>query len=247
MSRYGIVLAGALVSLAVLCAGCASTTDGIGSARGSGGATSGGGRSSPPDFPSAGPTSSAAGSNPVAVAPPTVCSTAACKTVKSYDLGGGFTIVARGNAAAGGGVGAAVVELTQQGTPVYWRVFDGETPSELACDIAGSVRNCVLVDYTGAHAATGHPIVLTGATLGIGEAVGSDTPGLHPQDLDGDNRIDLYGLQNNYDPDYASGKVQWQTWRRSGDGMSFTSTGCGPLSASAPTAPTVLQSGGCAS
>jgi hypothetical protein len=94
---------------------------------------------------------------------------------------------------------------------------------------------------------SGHPVVLAASSLAVGPAVGTDTPGLQPRDLYGDNRIDLYGLQNNYDPDYASGDVQWQTWRRSNDETSFSSTGCGPLSSPAPAAPVALLTGSCSS
>jgi hypothetical protein len=165
--------------------------------------------------------------------------------LKSYDLGGGFTIVLHGNVSAYGGVGAAIIEFRQGGTPTYWRVFEGDTPSEMACDVAGPVRNCVVIDYVGAHAATAYPIVLVDQGLWVGEPVGTDTPGLHAGDLDGDNRIDVYGLQNNYEPDYATGKVAWQTWQRSTDGTAFRSTGCGPFVRRARPTPTAFLTGAC--
>lgn len=145
------------------------------------------------------------------------------------------------------GIGSAFLELTENGTPVQWNELKDEIPAELTCNIAGSVRNCVLVTYVGAHGANAYPVLFDGSTLRIGLAVNTDTPELHAKDLDGDNRLDAYGLQNNYDPSYASGKVQWQTFQRSGDGTAFTSTGCGPLASAAPPPPSALLTGTCSS
>jgi hypothetical protein len=224
MCRFRRVLAVALVvALVAACGACASTSMGVGN--GSGAA------STPAPVPT----------RTIAVPPPKACSSSDCTLFASDDLGSGFAISVHNNSTAG----VAIVELAYHGTPLYWHVFRFETPAEFACDVAGSVRNCVLVDYTGAHAAIAHPIVLATATLLIGKEVVSDTPDLHPADLDGDNRIDAYGLHNDYDPDYASGKVRWQTWSRSADGRSFASTGCGPLSQTAPPAPTSFLAGAC--
>jgi hypothetical protein len=136
--------------------------------------------------------------------------------------------------------------LARDQVPVYWHVIGSETPSELLCKVAeGTLRNCVLVDYVGAHASTAYPIVVDGDRLDLGKSVGTDTPGLHAADLDHDLRVEAYGLNNDYKPDYATGHVQWQTWRRSGDGTALASTGCGPLGTSAPPAPRTFLTGRC--
>ncbi len=238
-------------------AACGATTNGSGEI-GSGVPTR------PPDFPassggvtapatdqvlsSAAATSAPPSSAFPSLAPPRECAKASdCTLVKSYKLGDGVLVAVFSAPAASGGIGAAVLMMARDQTPTYWRVFDGETPSELLCAVAGSVRNCALVDYVGAHAATARPLVVSAIGITVGPAVGSDTPGLHLGDLDGDNLVDAYGLQNDYDPDYASGHVQWKTWRRSADAISLTSTGCGALAARAPAAPTAFLTGPCAS
>jgi hypothetical protein len=236
--------------------GCASTTNGAG-AVGRGSATR------PTDFPAspgAASSTTAPATDPVvssaaatapssafpSVAPPKECAnTSDCKLVKSYKLGSGVVVGVFSAPSASGGIGAAVLMMARDQTPTYWHVFDGETPSELLCAVADSGRNCALVNFVGAHAATGYPLVVSTLGITIGPSVGSDTPALHLGELDDDNLVDVYGLQNNYNPDYASGHVQWQTWRRSGDAVSFASTGCGPLAAKAPADPTGFLTGTC--
>jgi hypothetical protein len=89
------------------------------------------------------------------------------------------------------------------------------------------------------------PVVGGRRPAGGASAVGSDTPGLHTGDLDGDRLVDAWGRQNDYQPDCASGHVQWQTWRRCGDGIALTSTGCGPKVSgpAAPKAPATFPTG----
>jgi len=250
--------AAALTGL-LLAAGCSSTVGGSGTV----GATSVPSTSTSRDFPSASsvpstsaPTVSAPGSSaapgttppagPSSAPPPSVCAKVTdCKLLKSWNVGSGYLVAAFSAPSASSGIGAAVLMLARDEVPVYWHLIDGQTPSELLCKVAtGALRNCVLVDYVGAHAATAYPFVVDGDTLAIGKSVGTDTPGLHAADLDHDLLVEVYGLNNNYKPDYASGHVQWQTWQRSTDGA-LTSTGCGPLAASAPPAPTTFLTGTC--
>jgi len=173
-----------------------------------------------------------------------------CKLVKSWNVGGGYLVAAFSAPNAANGLGASVMMLARDEVPVYWRAINGETPGELLCKVAsggagGTVRNCVMVDYVGAHAATARSMIVSADELDFGTTVGTDTPGLHAADLDHDLLVDVYGLNNNYKPDYASGHVQWQTWRRSADGATLTDTGCGPLAASAPPPPTTFLTGSC--
>jgi hypothetical protein len=165
--------------------------------------------------------------------------------VKSWNVGGGYVVAAFSAPAAANGVGSTVLLLARDGTPVFWHVFGSETPSELLCKVSGSLQNCGLVNHVGAHGAIAYPILLVSGQVVIGEPVGTDTPGLHVADLNGDLLVDAYGLQNDYRPDYASGHVQWQTWRRAQDASSFASTGCGPLSRTASADPATFLAGKC--
>jgi hypothetical protein len=157
------------------------------------------------------------------------------------DLGGGYTIVLRRSA---DGLNAYVALVTGSAT-VQWHTFPYQYAGELHCNIAGSVRNCVVINGVGAHASAAYPVLFDGAWLHIGEAATSDTPVIDAYDIDGDNRLDVAALQNNYTPSYANGKVQWQTWRRSTDGTSWKSTGCGPLAAAPPPRPNAFLTGAC--
>ena len=260
-------VAGALTAV-VLGAGCSSTVGGSGRV----GTTAAPSTRSSRDFPSgsigpitsappsaggpasgstpASPGSSGASAPSTAAAPAACASQSDCKLVKSWNVGGGFLVAVFSAPSASSGVGAAVLMLARDEVPVFWHVIDGETPSELLCKVAGGsapLRNCVLVDYVGAHAATAYPLVVDGDQLDLGSSIGTDTPGLHAADLDHDLLVDAYGLNNDYKPDYASGHVQWQTWQRSADGATLKSTGCGPLSASPPKAPTTFVTGNCVS
>jgi hypothetical protein len=226
---------GRIVALTMLIAGCAacrSTTNGIGQVHV--------GTRSP-----TAPAATAPGRIDHGVPAPATCATSQCALVARHDLGGGFRLQVLGNTLAQHGAGAAVLELTRRGTPVYWRVFDRQTPAALSCARFRRLPNCVLVDYVGAYGGVAYPIILVDGGVWIGAPVGTDTPTLRAADLDGDGRVDVYGLQNNYDPSYSDGAVQWQTWRRSADGTSLTSTGCGVLSHDRAPAPVRLLTGAC--
>jgi hypothetical protein len=265
-TRFGVRVAGGATAALLAVGGCSSTVSGSGTLAATAAPSTSAGR----DFPSASavptdsrpPSGTNTGSSPASLpassggpapssAPaPKVCATQSdCKLVKSWDVGAGYLVAAFSAPSASSGVGAAVLMLARGQVPVYWHVLDGETPAELLCKVAStageSLRNCVLVDYVGAHAATAYPLVVDGDRLDLGAPVGTDTPGLHAADLDHDLLVDAYGLNNNYKPDYASGHVQWQTWRRSADGATLKSTGCGPLATSAPEAPTAFFTGSC--
>lgn len=244
----------AVVAAAVLLAGCTSTTGGTGAVSVASSATSGGtdfpaspatsGALSPSGVPSSAPPTAAASGSP---APSECARESDCTLVKSWDVGGGYVVAAFSASSAAGGIGSSILLLARGRTPVFWHVFAGENPSELLCKVAGTLRNCALVDVVGAHGASAYPFVVVGDQLAIGPSIGTDTPGLHVADLNGDLLVDAYGLQNDFDPDYASGHVQWQTWKRSLDGMTLVSTGCGKLAASAPVDPTAFEQGKCKS
>lgn len=90
-----------------------------------------------------------------------------------------------------------------------------------------------------------HALAIDGHRLQLGDSVGAGTPIIDIADLNGDRLLDVAALQNNYEPDYATGKVQYQTFERTIDGLSFTKTGCGPLQRKKPPTPSSLQTGSC--
>lgn len=182
------------------------------------------------------------GALPPAVPPPTSCSPLSqCPKAASGDVGDGYTLVLRSG--PGSGSGASVLELRYRGVSVFWTVKDDETPYELACS-ATPQKRCVVVDYTGAHAAVGRLWKVMGNTLVAGGTATSDTPGMHATDLNKDGYVDVVALQNDYTPDYATGKVYWQTWVS--NGQSLVSTGCSAkASGDLPPQPVTPQTGSC--
>jgi hypothetical protein len=150
----------------------------------------------------------------------------------------------RVNPAFDGGVGATIVELTNDGVPVYWATIGGEMPVQLTCSTSPDKSNCVLIDSVGAHGSNVTVWRLGGATLHRGSTVASDSPDMRALDLNGDGWVDAEGLQNTHNPGNASGTVYWQTWIS--DGTHLTSTGCTPPSSSQPSAPAAPVTGTCA-
>jgi hypothetical protein len=180
---------------------------------------------------------------PAPASPPPECPGGTCPQVDSVALGHGYVIILRGNDGYGGGAGASVVELTSGGVPVFWSAAASETPGGLACSAAGAMPNCVVVDYTGAHASVATVWALARGTLHRGATVSSDTPGMSGRDLNADGFVDVVALQNDYTPDYATGKVYWQTWVS--DGNHLTATGCTSPTHTPSPAPTQPVSGSC--
>lgn len=194
------------------------------------------------DATTAATTSSAA---PVAMQPPPQCPNATCSELATASLGNGFVALLRSGQSSNGGLAASVLELTLNGIAVDWHAVNDETPAHLTC-IGGAAGNCVVVDQVGAHGAdaTVWRLALNSQKLTSAAKVEADTPSMAGRDLNGDGFVDVIGLQNNYTPDYATGKVQWQTWLF--DGKTLSSTGCTPLSVSPPPRPTAAVTGPCA-
>src|SRR5439155_15823771 len=98
--------------------------------------------------------------------------------------------------------------------------------------------------YVGAHGSTSTLWAFAKQRLTKGATVNSDTPSMFARDLNADGLLDVVAQQNNYTPDYATGKVQWQTWLS--DGSNLTSTGCTPLTTAPAPRPTSAVTGKCA-
>ena len=141
-----------------------------------------------------------------------------------------------------GQVGAAVIELQRAGVSVYWKVIDGDTPLSVACSSVPK-PNCVVADAVGAHASSFYGFLVNQNSMTQFDTNGSDTPGTKPKDLNGDGWIDVATEQNDYTPDYATGKSYWQTFQS--DGNHLTSTGCTVPTHNLPPVPTKLVTGAC--
>ena len=246
MVRGRTAVAGALL---LACAACTATTSGHGSTgpAGSGVPSAAGPSGTVPSgtvpsgtVPSGVPT---AGGTPSAVPAPAACPGGTCRQAMSTTLGAPYAVVVRSNPAYANGTGATIVELTAAGVPVGWTVLPSESPSEITCSSTPSQSNCVLVDHVGAHRSDAIVFRLAGGALRRGGTVAAATPEMHARDLNGDGWVDAAGLQNTGVPDYATGKVYWQTW--ASDGTGLRSTGCTGLAASAPPVPTTLLHGSC--
>jgi hypothetical protein len=158
-------------------------------------------------------------------------------------LSNGYLALLRQGIAAGGYPQSSVLELTDNGVPVFWAAADGDQPMQLACATHNGTGGCVVVDQVGVHAATATAYAFDGSMLHRGSVADGNTPEAFARDLDGNGTLDVAALQNDYQPDYATGQVQWQTWRS--DGSTLTSTGCTPLASTAPPRPTAFASGHC--
>ncbi len=140
-----------------------------------------------------------------------------------------------------------VVELLHDGVAVHWWVSpqgDGWNGS-LSCVAGGSAPNCVLVDSVGMHANVAEVVIVRGGRLvhPDGAEATTDSGGMRAADLDGDGFLDVVGVTNDYQPNYAQGHNYWKTFRYHDDGR-LVGTGCAPLQPGAPV-PTHLLTGAC--
>ena len=236
----------------LLLAGCADVVDGTGSAQSrpspSSASTTSTAPTSTPTTPTTTPTSTvpvtppSTTAAPVAATPPSDCSDDACEVTTTADLGPGSKIVVRHNA----GVGHSFLSLVKDGVAVAWVTIQNEYAGTIKCSTGTVPNNCVVTTGVGAHGAAAYALLVgLDGKLALGESVGGGTPIIDIVDLDGDNRLDVAVLQNDYTPDYATGKVQYQTFKRTTDALSFTETGCTPKATKKPPVPTAFATGPC--
>jgi hypothetical protein len=142
---------------------------------------------------------------------------------------------------------SSVVEVTLHKVPVYWHAVDGDQPSRLACNSVTSGSNttttCIVVDLMGAHSSSATLYRYAQGQMQLGSRVETNTPTMTTADLNGDGALDVAGLRDNETPNYAQGKVQWQTW--TSGGSQLTPTGCTALASTPPPAPKIPASGTC--
>lgn len=231
----------ALIAGVTVLTACTSTINGNGIARQPSitATTSVSSSASPPPSSSPPPTTP---TPPKAASPPPQCPGGTCQIAATIGLPNGYEILLRNGTSTTAPI-SSVVELSKSGVAVAWFVADGEQPAHIACSVTDQHGSCVVVNEVGAHGSDATAYVFTGSALQHGDTVTAATPDMFPRDLNADGLIDAEGLQNDYTPDYATGKVQWQTW--TSNGLHFTSTGCGPKSSVAPPKPTAPLTGPC--
>jgi hypothetical protein len=139
-----------------------------------------------------------------------------------------------------------VVELLHDGMAAqYWVSPKGDGwNGSLTCLTGDAGANCVLIDTLGIHSNVGEVVLVQDGRLihPVDAEVMTDSVGMRAADLDGDGDLDIIGVTNDYQPNYAQGHNYWQTFRYGG-GL-LTETGCALQRPGAP-APTQLLSGAC--
>lgn len=140
-----------------------------------------------------------------------------------------------------------VLELLKDGQHVGWwvgRLGFGWAAS-VKCLPTPTQPNCVVLAAMGAHAGSAEVVLLQQAKL-VSPATASvlfDSGTPVAADLDHDGLLDVVGVENDYQPDYANGHNFWATYRLTG--TQLHRTGCSPLGAAGQPAPTVLLTGPC--
>ncbi len=138
-----------------------------------------------------------------------------------------------------------VVELLSGGRHLSWwtgRLGFGWT-AKLTCLATASQPNCVVSSALGAHAGSAETLLLRSGELASPPAASVTFDSSQPiaVDLDGDGLLDVVGMENDYQPDYAHGHNYWATYRQAG--AALHRTGCARVTGSSP--PTALLTGRC--
>ena len=139
-----------------------------------------------------------------------------------------------------------VVELLHEGvSKQFWVSPKGDGwNGSLSCLKGGSDVNCALISTAGMHANVGEVVLVQdgGLVHSVGAEVTTDSVGMRAADLNGDGTLDIIGVTNDYQPNFAQGHNYWQTFRYGGGQL--TETGCALQQPGAP-APTQLLTGPC--
>jgi len=138
-----------------------------------------------------------------------------------------------------------IVELLSGGRHVSWwsgRLGFGWA-AKLSCLASASQPNCVVTSALGAHAGSAETLLLRSGALVSPPAASVTFDSSMPvaTDLDGDGLLDVAGMENDYQPDYAHGHNYWATYRQAGSALHRT--GCAPVSGTVP--PASLLTGRC--
>lgn len=188
--------------------------------------------------------SSGSGLRPVP--PPPHCRAWRCRDRQAATLAPGWTVRLWLSGARLNYRSRPVVELLHERVAVQWWVApqgDGWNGS-LTCMSGAPEPNCDLIDSLGMHAAVAEMLILRNGRLvhpARAEAI-TNSVGMRAADLNGDGYLDVIGISNDYQPDFAQGHDYWQTFRYH-DGQ-LTVTGCARKSRHA-LPPTRLLTGSC--
>lgn len=234
--RLGRVLALALA--AGLLAGCA----------GSGRQAATGGPTAP-----SGASSAAVGASSGSGSADAPCREWSCTPGQPVRLGDGYAVRLWSSAAPTGlpapDRSTPVVELLRDGAHLQW--WQGRSgfgwQAALECRPASDrvAAHCAVLAGVGSHAGVAQLVLLRSGTLtGPSEAsVSFDGGRPVAADLDGDGWLDVLGVENDYQPNYATGHNFWASYRF--DGTSLQRTGCTPRPTPATPAPDRLLTGTC--
>ena len=140
-----------------------------------------------------------------------------------------------------------MLELSRDGQHLSWWIgrLGYGWAATLRCLATAAEPNCVVVAEVGAHAGSAEVVLLRAGAL-IAPAQASavfDSGEPTAADLDHDGLLDLLGVENDYQPNFATGHNYWASYRLVG--AALHQTGCRPVSSPPQPAPTTLLTGHC--
>ena len=191
---------------------------------------------------SAPPSSAQPASTPV----PVPCAAHRCTPQAALQLTGGYSVrLWSYPAPAVPDAATPVVELLAGGQHVSWWIgrLGFGWAATLSCLATAGNPNCVVTSAVGAHAGSAETLLLRAGALTSPAAASVTFDSSQPTaaDLDGDGLLDVVGMENDYQPDYAHGHNYWATYRQAGSALHRT--GCAPVVGRAR--PAALLTGRC--
>lgn len=237
-----MALLGSALALGVALAGCASSAKKSG---GPAGSSAGASSSQPPGSTSPGPGGGSAD------AP---CKQWSCTPRQPVRLGGGYSVRLWSSAAPTATVSpdhsTPVLQLLRDGQHLQWWAgrsgFGWTTKLDCLPAEGDASAHCAVLAAVGSHAGTAELVLLRSGALVSPAQASVSFDGGRPMaaDLDQDGWLDVFGTENDYQPNYATGHNFWATYRFT-DG-SLLRTGCAPRRTAAEPPPSRLLTGACA-
>ncbi|MDQ2958302.1 MAG: VCBS repeat-containing protein, partial [Actinomycetota bacterium] len=179
------------------------------------------------------PATGIAAQGPESSSPPIVvpCAGYACTPGPAQQLTGDYTVRLWSSAQPSATDPQAqrstpVLELLSGGVHLSWWVgqLGYGWSAQLHCLATPAEPNCVVTAAAGAHAGSAEVVLLRAGTLISPPQASVTFDGGAPvaADLDHDGRLDVLGVENDYQPNYASGHNFWASYRLSGDALHQT-------------------------